>query len=407
MKICYVTMQFPAPSETFCSIDINNLVSKGHELYVIGLRQANSKHTKLVQERHHTEINIQNFDKNVLMNFFLEIITKPSVLINLMYWVISNNFRAPNHLIKSLALIPSVVGHFSILKRLNPDVVHLFWGHYPSMLGHLTNKYLIRTITSQFLGAYDLSTKYAGSIELSSRVDFLFTHTLSNLKEFSEIGIFLDNVKVINRGIEINDKSRTQKDIGKHRGLKLLAAGRLIKEKGFQHVLNIFSQVIKVFPDSTLDIAGSGPYKPRLMQLAQNLNLTRKINFLGHVPQNELFVAMSDADFFLLLSYKDSERLPNVIKEAMYRNCIVISSKSVGISELIIHREDGFVVDHDDIDLATSLIIECAQNEKKREYMAKNARTKIERFFDVNNSMDLYLEHWNSHWKRVETGIQS
>ena len=77
----------------------------------------------------------------------------------------------------------------------------------------------------------------------------------------------------------------------------------------------------------------------------------------------------------------------------MYRDCIVLSSKSVGISELIHHGEDGFVVDHDDIDLAASLIIECAQNEKKREYISANAQLKIEQFFNVDNSMNLYLKY--------------
>jgi glycosyltransferase involved in cell wall biosynthesis len=67
------------------------------------------------------------------------------------------------------------------------------------------------------------------------------------------------------------------------------------------------------------------------------LGLEDKVMFLGHVSQKKLLVKMANANFFLLMSRYESERLPNVVKEAMYQRCIVVTSDTQGINELVNH----------------------------------------------------------------------
>ena len=55
-----------------------------------------------------------------------------------------------------IALIPMSFYMFEKLKKEKPDIVHLFWGHYPSLVGYLVKKNMPDTKLSQFLGAYDL-----------------------------------------------------------------------------------------------------------------------------------------------------------------------------------------------------------------------------------------------------------
>ena len=54
---------------------------------------------------------------------------------------------------------------------------------------------------------------------------------------------------------------------------------------------------------------------------------------------------MASAQYFLFLSQKKSERLSNVIKEAMACKCICICSKTKGINELIINGYNGYILE--------------------------------------------------------------
>ena len=53
---------------------------------------------------------------------------------------------------------------------------------------------------------------------------------------------------------------------------------------------------------------------------------------------------MAESRYFIFLSNKKSERLPNVLKEAMQCGCVCISSKTKGIEELIQHGVNGFTI---------------------------------------------------------------
>ena len=59
-------------------------------------------------------------------------------------------------------------------------------------------------------------------------------------------------------------------------------------------------------------------------------------------------LAMQSASIFLSLSKKPSERLPNVLKEALWAGCAVISSDTEGIQELVADPSMGMIVQPDD-----------------------------------------------------------
>ncbi len=144
-----------------------------------------------------------------------------------------------------------------------------------------------------------------------------------------------------------------------------------------------------------LVVCGDGPDRGRLEQLSRDLNCADAINFIGHVQRTELFTIMHQAGVFMMLSKKASERLPNVVKEALWSGCFVITSNSAGITELIPDPSIGQIVDPDD-ETAILAAVERALNEECQSADQRRQRAKAliaTHFSNVTNMMN-YVAAW-------------
>ncbi|WP_077579548.1 MULTISPECIES: glycosyltransferase family 4 protein [unclassified Salinivibrio] len=403
MRITYVTMQFPVPSETFASLDIDSLIGKGHEVTIIGLRNRHKDHLDLIEKRGHHKLSITHFNVNVFFRSIWFVFSHPVMFFDLLFWLVINLKTSPRHLIKSLILIPSVLGQFHKLIKETPDVVHLFWGHYPAMFGYLVYKNMPKVVLSQFLGAHDLTTNYSPSYSLAKRVDTLFTHSRSNLDALLKKGIEPEDINIVYRGTKLNATNGISATIG--RGLVdpvFLTAARLIEEKGVDDVIEIFDAISSKYPEAKLYIAGDGPYLDTLIKISNKKKCSTRIQFLGHVDQQKLIRIMNNAHFFLLMSRYPSERLPNVVKEAMYQQCVVVTTRTEGIDELIEEQHSGFIVDKRGIKAAIDRVEKCLDEPKVSKKIALNAKQRIDSVFDVDKSMEKYCEYWLRAKKRKE-----
>jgi hypothetical protein len=89
MKISYITMQFPVPSETFASNDVKTLKSLGIDIDVYTLKNKDKNYNNLIKSRGLEKIKIISGDlsKNILGIFFIfkNIFLFFSLLISIMF----------------------------------------------------------------------------------------------------------------------------------------------------------------------------------------------------------------------------------------------------------------------------------------------------------------------------------
>lgn len=395
MKIAYVTMRFPLPSETFACNDVKDLIKKGHEVEVYCLREKHERHDELIVERGLQDVNIHHVSFGSFIPCLIWMLSHPLMFLSLFFWNFSQCITSPKHLLKSLMLIPAACLSFKDIKKKNPDVVHLFWGHYTSLTGYLVDKFLSKKVLTQFLGAHDLITQYPASFDLASRVDVLFSHSHSNIAAIDKILLVPRKVNIVFRGTVI-DRSQPSK-LDKFNNLSdpvFITACRLIEEKGVFEVLNVFTYVRQRYPSATLKIAGDGPDRIRLENHVKNLGLESYVTFLGHIDQKNLIEYMSDSHFFILLSRYASERLPNVVKEAMFQECVVFTTQTSGIEELIDDAVDGYVITNNKLPMLASYICDAFSDEVFLKDIAHAAREKIIRDFDISSCMDCYVAIW-------------
>jgi glycosyltransferase involved in cell wall biosynthesis len=324
---------------------------------------------------------------------------RPTLTARLIAWLIDSTVTRPNQLIKSLILVPRAMGIFAALERAQPDVVHLFWGHYPCLVGFLVLTGLPRVVLSVFLGAYDLTRPFAGCAWVATRADLVSTHARWNFPLIEALGVTRDEIHVVYRGIDLTQFRGSSKRKIRRR---IVAVGRLEPEKGIYEALRIFRAIHQRWPDATLHFLGEGPDRRKLERLARELQIASAVTFLGHVTQRTVAQEMAEAQVLLHMSFE--ETLPNVVKEAMASECVCVVSHTYGIEELVVDGLHGFVVPPADIDGAVSRISDVFTNRIDVATITAAAATHIARSFTVSRSMESYRNRWQQAIARRQAG---
>ncbi|MBX6386528.1 MAG: glycosyltransferase family 4 protein [Microbispora sp.] len=127
----------------------------------------------------------------------------------------------------------------------------------------------------------------------------------------------------------------------------VIAAGRLVKQKGFDLLIPAFAQVVKEHPEWRLRIFGTGPKKAALQTLIAEHNLSENVTLLGRT--NRLDDELAHASIYALSSR--FEGLPMVMIEAMTHALpIVAFDCPTGPGDVLTDGTDGLLVPTGDVD---------------------------------------------------------
>jgi glycosyltransferase involved in cell wall biosynthesis len=150
-------------------------------------------------------------------------------------------------------------------------------------------------------------------------------------------------------------------------------AGRLFPWKGVDHLIAALAQV----PEVRLLVAGDGPSRAGWMQQAQALGLGARVDFLGHVPREQVALYMQAADYVAL--YSGYEGLPHVLLESLRAGTPVIAANKGGCPEVVTHGVNGLLVPYIDVE-ALAAALRAAFQPGQRAALAAKTRLGLERF---------------------------
>lgn len=397
MRVAYISMEFPGPSETFTSNDVAVLQERGIDISVHALRPAHPAASRLAVERNIQGVRITHGGAGSTLKGLGIGFLRARILFRLVAFVIGHTWSRPEHMVKSLLLAPRALHIFSTLEQDRPEVVHLCWGHYPSLVGHLVQAYLPDMVVSISLAAYDLDMEYGGSVPVAREADMVRTQARVNVEHITRFcGIPPDRVSVLYDGVDLRrfcDTDVASAKISK----RIVTAGRLTPAKGMSDALRVFADVLQWWPDASLVVLGQGPELGRLKALAASLGIERAVTFRGHVSHDVVCEEMLKAEIFLFMSKSKSERLPNVVKEAIRCRCLCVVTDTPGIEELLRNHTHGYVVAQGDMASATRYIVGGASaGPRMIEHMVEAAYRHVERHFDLHVIMAQYDAMWQS-----------
>jgi len=139
----------------------------------------------------------------------------------------------------------------------------------------------------------------------------------------------------------------------------ILYVGRLVERKGVEYLIKAFAKLRSERDDVVLVVAGDGPLKSSLQELANDLAISDSAIFLGLVDRAELPAYYCASAVCVVPSVTHAKKEPwgLVLNEAMQFGKPVIATEAVGAAhDLIKDGRNGFVIpERDEIALYEKL----------------------------------------------------
>lgn len=231
----------------------------------------------------------------------------------------------------------AVLRLFLLIRQRRPDLVFTTLGHLNALLA------LLIPLLPSRMAFVAREAVIAQEVIKRSRVPWFwrwayrrlyprFDRVVSQsgfMKEslLSEFGLAADRVVVINNPLDlarIRALAGGMRAPGRHRPLRLVAAGRLVWQKGFDLLIDAMAMLVDF--DVTLSILGEGPMRECLQQRIVDLGLQERVRLVGFVANPYREFVSSDA---LVLSSR-YEAFPNVLLESLACGLPVIAAPAMG-----------------------------------------------------------------------------
>jgi colanic acid/amylovoran biosynthesis glycosyltransferase len=230
--------------------------------------------------------------------------------------------------------------------------------------------------------------------------DLLLARSHSIRQSMMATGCSPDKIRIQRTGIPGADfgyQGRSFPDEGR---FQFLQACRLIDKKGIEVTLKAYAKFLERWPNSNLVIAGDGPLRKPLEQLAQQLGLGGRVAFTGFLTKEQLIKVYYESHLFIhpseTTSAGDNEGIPNSLLEAMATGLCSIATRHGGIPEAVEHLQNGVLVEERDFEGVHSWMTRLTDNWSLAVELGRRASETISREFDSETQIQklesVYLE---------------
>ena len=151
----------------------------------------------------------------------------------------------------------------------------------------------------------------------------------------------------------------------------LCTVSRLSQEKNLPFLLRGLSVLKQQMGDVfRMMMIGDGPQRQELEKLALQLGLAQAVTFLGFLPNDQIGLYHRASDAFLFASCSETQGI--VLLEAMAAHSPVVALDAVGVRDVVIHGQNGFMTAPDEFRWA-GRVRQILENETLRHRMSQVA----------------------------------
>lgn len=383
MRICLVTNEFPALTETFITTKALELSRRGHDITVI-----------------------KNQDKNVLNYSHINQVKQAGIKV-LSY----NGLQTKTGIIKAILSHPSLFfNSFSLsgsgfkrkfkqqlqkklLSRFPFDIVHIEFSGLGVTYGNALDKLAAKVVvscrgTAEKVKPISEPNRKEQLRKLFSRVDAI--HCVSQdmattiapyCDEHGKIFINRPSIdpEVFKRAAPYSPSTST---------LQIFTIGRFTFQKGYLIGLMAMRKLKNEGVNFHWKIVGDGPLKEEMQYHIHALQLQDCVELAGKKNRDEILDLYNHADVFLLPSVY--EGIANVCLEAMSMELPVLSTRSGGMEEVIVHQQNGLLCEVYDVDSIADNVTWLVQNRDLLKGLGIQARKMVIERFTISRQVDVF-----------------
>ncbi|OPA19007.1 glycosyl transferase family 1 [Bacillus cereus] len=293
------------------------------------------------------------------------------------------------------------------LRGIRPDVLHSHMVH-ANLLARITRLFYwvpvqISTIHNVNEGGKIRETLYRLTDKLSSVTTIMSEVAEERFLEIKAVSkkklIYLPNgidCDVFAK-VNIEELVDTNAEFKKGNNFIWLAVGRFEVQKDYPNLLNAFAEVLKKEKSSILLIAGRGPLKEEMEQMAQDLKIDHRVHFLG--LRKDIKKLMSVADGYVMSS--EYEGMPMVLLEAAACELPIVATNVGGNKEVVIDNKTGILVESKNPrSLANGMLDMMNFDKDKLNMMGKSSREYVLSNFEINKIVNEWEKLYYHHLKK-------
>lgn len=366
MKILMLTWEYPPRIVGGIARVVNDLskrlIKDGHEVTVVTYREGNAPYFE--------------DDKGVKVYRIDNYMINPN---NFIDWIMQMNF---NMVAKASEIIASE-GKF--------DVIHAHDWLVAYAAKTLKNSYdtpIVSTIhateSGRNSGIHDETQRYINDTEWMLTYESTEVIVNSNYmkRELQSLfGLPFEKINVVPNGINVNMFSGIERDYDFRRQYALdnekiiLFMGRLVYEKGVQHLISAMPKILAGYHDAKLVIAGKGGMIDELKAQVNSMGISNKVYFTGYMDSKQVCKIYKCADVSVFPS--TYEPFGIVALEAMLSGTPVVVSDIGGLNEIVTHGENGMKSYAGNPNSIADSILELLYNPQLAQEVVKKAKNMV------------------------------
>ena len=152
-------------------------------------------------------------------------------------------------------------------------------------------------------------------------------------------------------------------------------------------VLQAYEQVLKQYPEASLDILGQGSMRAALEAYVQQHKLTG-VTFVGQVPNDKIYDYFANAS--IMLSAPKIDNMPVSILEAMNAGLLVISSRVGGVPYMIDDGKTGLLFESENSNDLADKMLWALEHSKETDNMICAAQKEVQKYSWENVKLQLF-----------------
>ena len=199
-------------------------------------------------------------------------------------------------------------------------------------------------------------------------------------------GLPYEKINVIPNGVNLSLFNGIERDYNFRRRFAMdnekiiLFMGRLVYEKGIQHLISAMPKILEGYRDSKLIICGKGGMEEELKAQVERMGIANKVYFAGYMNGKDVQRMYKAADVAVFPS--TYEPFGIVALEAMLSENPIVVSDIGGLNEIVEHRVNGMKAYCGNPNSIADSILEVLYDHKLCAEITKKAKNKVRNYYN-------------------------